>query len=57
MSRDTERRTIEEFLKEKVEKNYRDNLNVPFTWKRLAMEMFLIGIEIFLNNKISNLLK
>ena len=46
ISRDNERRTIEESLKEKVEKNYRENLNVPFTWKRLAMETFLIGIKI-----------
>jgi len=41
--RDKEKRIIEGVLRDKVEQDYRSTFEVPFTWKRLFMEIFLIG--------------
>ena len=43
LSDDKERNLIEGVLMEKVEQEYRESMNVAFTWKRLFLEMFLIG--------------
>ena len=34
---------------EKVEHEYRESINVAFTWKRLFLELFLIGERSILN--------
>ena len=40
---DEERTLIEGVLMEKVEQEYRKSINVSFSWKRLFMELSLIG--------------
>ena len=48
LSNDEERKQIEGVLMEKVEHEYRESVNGVFTWKRLFMELSLIGQLSFL---------
>ena len=54
MNRDNEKKCLETVLKEKVENDYKEKMNVNFTWKRLFLEVFLIGKEIM---KMGNFIK
>ena len=48
LSNDEERKQIEGVLMEKVKHEYRESVNGVFTWKRLFMELSLIGELSFL---------
>ena len=47
LSNDEERKQIEGVLMEKVEQEYRESVNGVFTWKRLFIELSLIGEHSF----------
>merc|ERR1712198_684314 len=40
---DSQRKSVEDLMRDKIEHRYRDKLKTSFTWRRLLWELFLIG--------------